>query len=193
MAKDELKDAWLEYDAKLTKLVQKVMKTKNITGVELAKKVKMSQSAISEILTGTKHWTMATTLQLAKVFDTTFSQLMYEVENPTSHPMFLIVGKTKPNSIERLQALVYAAVGYTDMVQDGWIDDVVKLFFQVNMIERDAPTFCYDYQAGKLPDRQALAILEEANDTMLKEQYKGKMTFGLALQYVYTKELNLIE
>jgi transcriptional regulator with XRE-family HTH domain len=193
MAKDELKDAWLEYDAKLTKLVQKVMKTKNITGVELAKKIKMSQSAISEILTGTKHWTMATTLQLAKVFDTTFSQLMYEVENPTTHPMFLIVGKTKPHSIERLQALVYAAVGYTDMVQDGWIDDVVKLFFQVNMIERDAPTFCYDYQAGKLSDRQALAILEEANSTMLEEQYKGKMTFGLALQYVYTKELNLIE
>lgn len=193
MAKDELKDAWLEYDAKLTKLVQKVMKTKNMTGVELAKKVKMSQSAVSEILTGTKHWTMATTLQLAKVFDTTFSQLMYEVENPTHHPMFLIVGKTKPHSIERLQALVYAAVGHTDAPQDDWHDEMVKMYFQVNVVERDAPTFCCDYQAGKISDRQALAILEEAKSTMLTEPYKGKMTFGLALQYVYTKELKLIE
>ncbi len=193
MAKDEHKDAWLDYDAKLTKLVQKAMKVKNISGVELARCLSLSQPTVSEIFNGKKHWTMATTLQLARVFDTTFSQLMYEVENPTPHPMFLIVGKTKPHSMERLQALVYAAVGHTQMPREGWLDGVVKLFFQVNMIERDAPTFCYDYRAGKLSDRQAFKILEQANETMFKEQYKGKMTFGLALQYVYTKELNLIE
>ena len=132
-------------------------------------------------------------IQIAKYFGTTVYQLMYEAENPTSHPMFLVVGKTEPCSTERLQALIYAAVGYSDQAPTGGYDDVIKLFYQVNMVERDAPAFCSAYQSAKLSDKQAFALLQEAYKTMLAEHYKGKLTFGLALQYVYTKELNLIE
>ncbi len=193
MAKDEYKQEWDEYDTKLSDLINRSLKLKRITPTEFARGLNYSQSAMSAILLGNRHWTIPTLIQIAKYFGTTVYQLMYEAENPTSHPMFLVVGKTEPCSTERLQTLVYAAVGHTDMAEDGWIDDVIKIFFQVSMIERDAPTFCHDYQAGKISDRQAFKILEQANETMLKEQYKGKMTFGLALQYVYTKELNLIE
>ena len=193
MAKDEFRAEWDAFDEKLSELVNKAMSVKGIGVNRLSEGVGFSQSALSTLLqtntkgSRSKHWTIPTLLQLAKFFGTSMHQLIYEAENPTPTPMFLIVGGSEPNSLERLQLLIYAAVGYSEQAPAGGYDNVVKMFYNVNAVEHNAPDFCSAYQKGKLSDRQAFALLQDASELLFSEHNKGKISYGTAVNKVFAK------
>lgn len=193
MAKDEFKQDWDEFDSKFTDTVRKTLTLKGWGPTQLAKELGMTQPALSALLRvhgpREKHWTVPTMLRLAKLFNTTFYQLVYETENPSSYPMFLIVKDTGAFTLERLQLLIYAAVGYSDQAPAGGYDDVIKMFYQVSTVVREAPDFCSHYQAGKISDTQALTILQDASSLLYIEKYKGKISYGMAVSEAYVEFL----
>lgn len=134
-------------------------------------------------------WTPETLLAIAHALGCSFPELMSaaltQMQNPTGAPglAFRVMG-TDPHSRERLQRLVYEAVGYDGEHDRTKLASLEKLAYRLKDIELANPEFCEAYYNGALSDAEALAILQQAQEATIR-QGEEDWPLWAALKEVY--------
>ena len=186
---------WNEFDKKISALIIAAMQHCNLTQVDLAEKIGMSQSNVSCLLNlerkrRDRHWTIPNLLRLSDLFGTTIYHLIYEAENFEGNvPLFFATAGTEPFSRERLQALIHSAVVYKE---ENDPRGTTRKAYSLVAVEADVPEFCEDYYAKKVSDMQAVAYFKKANHAFMDPKYSDRLTFGGAVKLVYLGELSLL-
>jgi transcriptional regulator with XRE-family HTH domain len=186
---------WNEFDKKISTLVISAMQHCNLTQVDLAEKIGMSQSNISCLLNldrkrRDRHWTIPNLLRLAELFGTTIYHLMYEAEKSEGNvPLFFATAGTEPFSRERLQTLIHSAVVYKE---ENDPRGTTRKAYSLLAVEADVPEFCEDYYARKFSDMQAVTYFQKANRAFMDPKYSDRLTFGRAVKLIYLGELDLL-
>lgn len=134
-------------------------------------------------------WSTETLLSIAHALGCTLPDLvsaaLTHMQNPTGAPglAFRVMG-TDPHSRERLQRLVYEAVGYDGEHDRTKLASLEKLAYRLKDIELANPEFCEAYYNGALSDAEALAVLQQAQEATIR-QGEEDWPLWAALKEVY--------
>lgn len=112
-----------------------------------------------------KNWTLSLLIAVARTLNVRLSTLIAEAEDVMAGGapgLHIRLASTEPRSRERLQKLIYVAVGYSGDLDEKEYDGVLEVLYRVKDIEYAVPAFWEAYSNGTLTDEEALSILRAA-------------------------------
>ena len=178
-------DEWFaDHDKKVARLGEALGKTiryaakdKSIT--QLAKDIHYTRTTLTTLLNQTaddekqRGWTFSTLVALADALGVRLSHLIAEAEavaNGAMPGMSLRLANTSPRSRERLQRLIYEAVGYSGDTDEEEFDGLLEVLYREKDVEYAVPSLWGAYEKGVLTDEEALRLFKEAFEVASSEE-----------------------
>ena len=190
-------DWFIEHDKKVAKLgealgvtIRYAAKDKSIT--QLANEIHYTRTTLTTLLNQKaddekqRGWTFSTLVAIADSLGVRLSQLIAEAENVANGAMpgmSLRLACTAPRSRERLQRLIYEAVGYSGDKNEDKYDGRLEVLYREKDIEYAVPAFWEDFSKGAITDDEALQILKEAHKKSSADE--SSPPFWAAVQTVW--------
>lgn len=176
LAEPDIENRWEALDLKISRLLERLLKSEGLSVSAFGRKIGFTQANLSNVFNPNRkanHWSFPLLIATAEFFGTTVGGLISAAEGFAESPesdaaqLFFACRKTKPQSRERLQCLVYAAVGYEPSQVKKADRSLFELVYSVAQIEIGNPEFCDLYYSGRLTDQRVLSefsrALEEAH------------------------------
>ena len=198
-----ISDDWFEnHDRKDAELgealgvtIRYAAKDKSIT--QLAKDIHYTRTTLTTLLNQKaddekqRGWTFSTLVAIADALGVRLSQLIAEAEAVADGAlpgMGLRLASTSPRSRERLQRLIYEAVGYSGDTDEAKYDGLLEVLYREKDVEYAVPSLWEKYEKGTLDDETALKLLKEAYEAASAEE--PAPPFWAAVQTVWNKKEN---
>lgn len=176
LSEAEIEEKQEQLDIQISNLLDRLLKSEGLAKAAFGRKIGFTQANLSNVFNQNRkknHWSFPLLIATAEFFGTTVGGLISAAESFANSPesdavqLFFVCRKTEPRSKERLQRLVWAAVGY-DPAQVKKSDRALfELTYSVVQVEIGNPEFCNLYYSGRLTDQQVFSefnrALEEAN------------------------------
>ena len=166
--------------------------TRNVSITDFADRVGVSRPQLSNLLNRetsarARPWMLDTLVAVAREIGCPLSELFAAAElavaNPGTVPqLHLYLYNTEPRSRERLQKLIYEAVGYDGDTNERRYDRLLEILYRLRDVEYANPDFCNKYYNGELSDRAALATLRKAANRMDPDESGEPMPLWMALK-----------
>jgi DNA-binding phage protein len=178
-------DDWFEtHDRKVAELgealgvtIKYAVKDKSVT--QLAKDIHYTRTTLTTLLNQRaddekqRGWTFSTLVAIADALGVRLSQLIAEAEdvaNGALPGMGLRLASTAPRSRERLQRLIYEAVGYSGDTDEAQYDGLLEVLYRETDVEYAVPELWNGFSAGNITDDEALEILKGAYQHAMSEE-----------------------
>ena len=178
-------DDWFEnHDRKVAELgealgvtIRYASKDKSIT--QLARDIHYSRTTLTTLLNQKaddekqRGWTFSTLVAIADALGVRLSQLIAEAEavaNGALPGMGLRLASTSPRSRERLQRLIYEAVGYSGDTDEEQYDGLLEVLYREKDVEYAVPSLWDSFSKGTITDEEALKLLKEAYSSASSEE-----------------------
>lgn len=160
---DKLETRTTNLNIAISRTVQYAIRDTTVT--EFARRAHLSRVSLSLLFSqkpGTKidrHWTLESLLAVTDALGVKVSELIAEAERVSEgEEPRLVAPKAAPRTPERLQKLIYCAVGYTGKK----MDSLISVMYRVQDIQYGAPGFYNAYMNGEMSDADAMQYLEAA-------------------------------
>lgn len=182
-------------DLKISRLLERLLKSEGLAKAAFGRKIGFSQANLSNVFNPNRknnHWSFPLLIAAAEFLGTTVGGLISAAESLADSPesdavqLFFACRKTEPRSKERLQRLVWAAVGYDPSQVKKAERGLFELTYGVVQVEIGNPDFCKLYYSGRITDQQAFSefrrALEETNNPKLLSPDNPPLPLWAALQ-----------
>lgn len=172
-AKEEWQAAVAEENARLNEALGKTIRyaIRDTTIRQFAESVHYQRPALNSLLNQKatdnpqKNWTLSLLLAVARSLNVRLSTIIAEAEDVMeggAPGMHIRLASTEPGTRERLQKLIYAAVGYSGDLDEKEFDGVLEVLYRVKDVEYAVPAFWESYRKGFMGDQEALRVLNSA-------------------------------
>jgi DNA-binding phage protein len=118
-------------------------------------------------------WTLSTLLAIADALGVELSVLIAEAEAVSKGAlpgMGLRIASTEPRSQERMQKLIYEAVGYSGDADEKNYDGMLEVLYRVVDVVYAVPAMWERYHGGLLSDDEALGVFKSAVEAAENEE-----------------------
>lgn len=193
-------DWFVEHDRKVAELgeaigqtIRYAAKDKSIT--QLAKDIHYTRTTLTTLLNQKaddekqRSWTFSTLVAIADALGVRLSQLIAEAEDVAKGAlpgMSLRLANTSPRSRERLQRLIYEAVGYSGDTDEEEFDGLLEVLYREKDVEYAVPALWAAYERGALNDEAALQLFRDAFEEASAEE--PAPPFWAAVQTAWSKK-----
>ena len=181
-----------EWNDAIARVVSYAIRTTSVS--EFARRIQYSRPTLWELLhqegkERQRPWTLDTLIAISREIGCSLPELLAAAEtvkgNPGGAPaLSLRLCGTPPRSKERLQRLIYEAVGYDGDYDETQCNKLTEVIYRLRDVECGNPGFCTDYYEGRLSDREALAELRKA-DAFREHENEPSWPLWAALRETY--------
>lgn len=137
-----------------------------------AKQIRYTRSTLSSLLNQKdaerqRPWTFDTLVSISDALGCELSSFIKAVEyvrknNGAEPPLSIRFSGTAPFSRERLQRIIYEAVGYNGEHDEARMKKLEQVLYRVSDVEYANPELCKAYYKGRLSDSEILSLIKKA-------------------------------
>lgn len=156
-------ERWDELSARITYVVNCMLKDAGIGRLALSKRICYAHSTIVNTLNGKQHWSFTLLLLVAETLEVPMSSIIAAAEDESALFALRYAG-TQPQSEERLNAIVRS------IAPPGTSKEVIDLLFSAAMLRIVVPQLRESYLNGDIADEKLYNFLKETADSVVDDE-----------------------